>query len=87
MAHIASMGGAMSPIIPISFFVILLLCVFGAIGGAWFQQLLFVGAVVAGMIFVCALEAWSSQEPPRTANDASREDKPSARMHSFSSRP
>jgi hypothetical protein len=51
----------MSLILPISFLVTLL-CLFGAIDGALFRQLLFAGAAVAATVMVCALEAWSARE-------------------------
>jgi hypothetical protein len=61
----------MSPILPISF-VATLLCVLVAIDWALYQQILFVGAALSATVWVCALEAWSCQEAPR-----SREDKTS----------
>ena len=53
----------MSPILPISLLVAVL-CMFGAIEGVLFQQLLFVGAAVAATILVCSVEAWSAGEAP-----------------------
>ena len=51
----------MSLVLPISFLVTFL-CLFGAIDGPRFQQLLFVGAAAAATIAVCSLEAWSARE-------------------------
>jgi hypothetical protein len=62
------MGSAMSPILPISLLVTVL-CIFGAIDGVLFQQLLFVGAAVAATIFVCSIEAWSARESPVPSDD------------------
>ena len=61
----------MSPILLISFLVTLL-CAFGAVEGALFQQLMFVGAALAATILVCSLEAWSAREIPVRADDESR---------------
>jgi len=58
----------MSPILPISLLVTVL-CVFGAIDGVLFQQLLFVGAAVAATILVCSIEAWSAREAPVRSED------------------
>ena len=58
----------MSPIPPISL-LIAVLCMFGAMDGVLFQQLLFVGAAVAATIFVCSIEAWSAREVPVGAED------------------
>jgi hypothetical protein len=51
----------MSFVLPISFLVTLL-CLFGAIDGPGFQQLLFAGAAAAATVMVCSLEAWSARE-------------------------
>jgi hypothetical protein len=61
----------MSPILLISFLVTLL-CAFGAVEGALFQQLMFVGAALAATILVCSLEAWSAREIPVRTDDESR---------------
>jgi hypothetical protein len=53
----------MSPILPISLLVTVL-CMFGAIEGVLFQQLLFVGAAVAATILVCSVEAWNAGAAP-----------------------
>jgi hypothetical protein len=58
----------MSPMLPISFLVTLL-CAFGAVEGALFQQLLFVGAALSATILVCSLEAWSAREIPMRSDD------------------
>jgi hypothetical protein len=64
----------MSPILPISLLVTVL-CVFGAMDGVLFQQLLFVGAAVAATILVCSIEAWTAQEGPvRSENERSLSD-------------
>ena len=62
------MGRAMSPILPISLLVFVL-CIFGAMDGVLFQQLLFVGAAVAATILVCSAEAWSAREASRSEDD------------------
>jgi hypothetical protein len=59
----------MSPILPISLLVTVL-CIFGAVDGVLFQQLLFVGAAVATTILVCSIEAWSAREVPVRSEDA-----------------
>jgi len=61
----------MSLILPISFLVTLL-CVFGAIEGTLFQQLMFVGAALSATILICSFEAWSAREIPVRADDESR---------------
>ena len=61
-------GPAMSPILPISL-LLTVLCMFGAIEGVLFQQLLFVGAAVAATILVCSIEAWSAREAPVLSED------------------
>ena len=61
----------MSPILPISF-VATLLCVLIAIDWALYQQILFVGAALSATVWVCSLEAWSTQGPPASADDPSR---------------
>ena len=53
----------MSPILPISFLATLL-CSYGAVEGALFQQLMFVGAALSATILVCSFEAWSARELP-----------------------
>jgi hypothetical protein len=53
----------MSPILPISF-VATLLCVLVAIDWAFYQQILFVGAALSATVWVCSLEAWSTQAAP-----------------------
>ncbi|HEY1452855.1 MAG TPA: hypothetical protein VGF57_05275 [Roseiarcus sp.] len=58
----------MSPILPISLLVTVL-CLFGAIEGVLFQQLLFVGAAVGATILVCSIEAWSAREAPVQSDD------------------
>ena len=58
----------MSPILPISF-LITLLCAYGAVEGALFQQLLFVGAALSATILICSVEAWSAREIPVRADD------------------
>jgi hypothetical protein len=58
----------MSPILPISPLVTVL-CIFGAIDGVLFQQLLFVGAAVAATVLVCSVEAWSAREAPTPSED------------------
>jgi hypothetical protein len=50
----------MSPILPISA-ILTVLCIFGAVDGVLFRQLLFVGAAVAATVFVCSIEAWSAR--------------------------
>ena len=62
------MGRVMSPILPISLLVTVL-CIFGAIDGVLYQQLLFVGAAIAATIFVCSIEAWSAREAPVRSED------------------
>jgi len=61
----------MSLILPISFLVTLL-CVFGAIEGTLFQQLMFVGAALSATILICSFEAWSAREILVRADDESR---------------
>ena len=61
----------MSLILPISFLVTLL-CVFGAIEGTLFQQLMFVGAALSATILICSFEAWSAREIPVRTDDESR---------------
>jgi hypothetical protein len=61
----------MSLILPISFLVPPL-CVFGAVEGTLFQQLMFVGAALSATILVCSFEAWSAREIPVRADDESR---------------
>jgi hypothetical protein len=61
----------MSLVLPISF-LLTLLCLFGAIDGALFRQLLFAGAAAAGTVMVCSLEAWSAREV-RMRNEDRRE--------------
>ena len=58
----------MSLVLPISFLVTLL-CLFGAIDGPLFRQLLFAGAAVAATVMVCSLEAWSAREVPVRSED------------------
>jgi len=58
----------MSLVLPISFLVTLL-CLFGAIDGPLFQQLLFAGAAAAATVTVCSLEAWSARELPVRSED------------------
>ena len=41
----------------------------GAVEGALFQQLLFVGAALSATILVCSLEAWSAREIPMRSDD------------------
>lgn len=60
----------MSIVLPVSFFVTLL-CVLVAIDWALYQQLLFVGAALSATVWVCSLEAWSTQAPPASADDRS----------------
>ena len=60
----------MSPILPISFLATLL-CVLVAIDWALYQQILFVGAALSATVWVCSLEAWSTQAPPASADDRS----------------
>ena len=62
------MGSAMSPILPISLLVTVL-CIFGAIDGVLFQQLLFVGAAISATILVCAVQAWSARDTPVSSED------------------
>ena len=61
----------MSPILPISFLVTLL-CAFGAVEGALFQELMFVGAALSATILVCSFEAWSAREIPVRSDDENR---------------
>ena len=61
----------MSAILPISF-ALTLLCAFGAIDGALFRQLMFVGVALSATILVCSLEAWSAREIP-VRSDEERE--------------
>ena len=61
----------MSIVLPISFLVTLL-CVLVAIDWALYQQVLFVGAALSATVWVCSLEAWSTQGPPASADDRSR---------------
>jgi hypothetical protein len=61
----------MSPILPISFLVTLL-CTFGAVEGALFQQLMFVGAALSAAILVCSSEAGSAREIPVCSDDETR---------------
>ena len=65
---LTQMGPAMSPILPISLLVTVL-CIFGAIDGVLFQQLLFVGAAFGATILVCSVEAWSAREAPVLSED------------------
>jgi hypothetical protein len=59
----------MSLVLPISF-LLTLVCLFGAIDGPRFQQLLFAGAAAAAIIAVCSLEAWSARgEVPVRSED------------------
>lgn len=58
----------MSVILPISFLATLL-CLFGAIDGSLFRQLLFAGAAASAMVMVCSLEAWSAREIPVRSED------------------
>jgi hypothetical protein len=58
----------MSAILPISF-ALTLLCAFGAIDGALFRQLMFVGVALSATILVCSLEAWSAREIPVRSDD------------------
>jgi hypothetical protein len=58
----------MSLVLPISFLVTLL-CLFGAIDGALFRQLLFAGAAAAATVMVCSIEAWSAREVPVRSED------------------
>jgi hypothetical protein len=58
----------MSPILPISLLVTVL-CIFGAIDGVLFQQLLFVGAAFAATGLVCSVEAWSAREALAPSED------------------
>ena len=60
----------MSSILPISFLATLL-CVLVAIDWALYQQILFVGAALSATVWVCSLEAWSTQAPPASADDRS----------------
>jgi hypothetical protein len=57
------MGHAMSLLLPISF-IATLLCVLVAIDWALYQQILFVGAALSATVWVCSLEAWSTQGGP-----------------------
>jgi hypothetical protein len=61
----------MSPILPISFLVTLL-CAFGAVEGAPFRQLMFVGAAISATILICSVEAWSAREIPVRSDDETR---------------
>jgi hypothetical protein len=61
----------MSPILPISFLVTVL-CAFGAVEGALFQELMFVGAALSATILVCSFEAWSAREIPVRSDDETR---------------
>jgi hypothetical protein len=65
------MGHEMSLILPISF-VVTLLCVLVAIDWALYQQLLFVGAALSATVWVCSLEAWSTQATPVGEDERSR---------------
>jgi hypothetical protein len=47
----------------------MVLCIFGAIDGVLFQQLLFVGAAFAATVFVCSIEAWTARERPAPSED------------------
>jgi hypothetical protein len=58
----------MSLVLPLSF-VVTLLCLFGAIDGPLFPQLLFAGAAAAATVMVCSLEAWSAREVPVRSED------------------
>ena len=60
---VARWASTMSPILPISF-LLTLLCAFGAVEGALFQQLMFVGAALSATVLVCSVEAWSAREIP-----------------------
>jgi hypothetical protein len=62
------MGPPMSPILPISL-LITVLCMFGAVEGILFQQLLFVGGAIAATVLVCSFEAWSAREAPMRRDD------------------
>jgi hypothetical protein len=53
----------MSFILPISFLTTLL-CVLVAVDWAFYQQILFVGAALSATVWVCSLEAWSTQAAP-----------------------
>ena len=66
----------MSPILPISFLVTLL-CAYGAVEGALFQQFLFVGAALSATILICSVEAWSAREIPVRTDDERRPRDPS----------
>jgi hypothetical protein len=50
---------------------------FGAVEGALFQQLMFVGAALSAMILVCSFEAWSAREIPVRSDDETRLRNPS----------
>ena len=60
---VARWASTMSPILPISF-LLTLLCAFGAVEGALFPQLMFVGAALSATVLVCSVEAWSAREIP-----------------------
>ncbi len=66
----------MTAILPISF-ALTLLCAFGAIDGALFRQLMFVGTALSATILVCSLEAWSAREIPVRSDDERRLRNPS----------
>ena len=66
-----SVGHDMSLILPISF-VATLLCVLVAIDWALYQQILFVGAALSATVWVCSLEAWSTQATPMSEDERSR---------------
>lgn len=52
----------MSHVLPLSFLATLL-CVLVAIDWALYQQVLFVGAVLAATVWVSSFEAWSAAAP------------------------
>jgi hypothetical protein len=64
-------GHDMSLILPISFLTTLL-CVLVAIDWAFYQQILFVGAALSATVWVCSLEAWSTQAAPMSEDDQHR---------------
>ncbi|HTZ68580.1 MAG TPA: hypothetical protein VMB83_14180 [Roseiarcus sp.] len=63
----------MSLVLPISFLATLL-CVLVAIDWALYQQILFVGAALSATVWVCSLEAWSTQAMPVSEDERSRLD-------------
>ena len=63
----------MSLVLPISFLATLL-CVLVAIDWALYQQILFVGAALSATVWVCSLEAWSTQATAVSEDERSRLD-------------